>query len=51
MAARHGTGRDAKATVDVNINGLPAGSRVNSETTGDGLDLGVGRGYAFDRIK
>lgn len=41
--------RDARATVDVNFNGLPPGSRVESTSAGDGLDLGVGRGYAFAR--
>lgn len=46
-----GRGRDARAKVDVNINGLPAGSRVESETAGAGLDLGVGQGYAFARLK
>ena len=39
--------RDARATVDVNFNGLPPGSRVDSSSSGDGLDLGVGQGYAF----
>ncbi|MEH6630161.1 MAG: phage tail tape measure protein [Halopseudomonas aestusnigri] len=37
----------AKADVTVDFKGLPPGARVEGKSTGSGLDLNIGRGYAL----
>ncbi|MEP3245101.1 MAG: phage tail tape measure protein [Sneathiella sp.] len=45
VAGSGGRARDARAKVDVNFAGVPRGTRINSNSSGEGLDFTAGIGY------